>query len=260
MAGNIFGEAGSDIYTRAMSLSPMTSKFTGPLRDLGNLPKGGEPVVETSSEVTVKKVSSGNNASSVDSGEDLRAILKVPSEYIQGDFSDIFLQFGGVLFPYSPQITLESRAEYSSNTPLHSNYPINFYKNSAVSDITVTSTFTVQNDMDAYYYVGAVRILSALTKMRFGNDSRAGSPPPVCRLFAYGEWVLKNVPVVIASVRHDLPDEVDYYTVQIRGQRVSVPTKASVTMTCKPTYSRKEMAVATVDSYIMNSQIGKGYL
>jgi hypothetical protein len=53
---------------------------------------------------------------------------------------------------------------------------------------------------------------------------------------------------------------VDYYTVQIRGQRVSVPTKASVTVTCKPTYSRKEMAVATVDSYIMNSQLGKGYL
>jgi hypothetical protein len=260
MAGDIFGEAGSDIYTRVRGLSPMTSKFAGPLRDLGNVPKGGEPVVEASSEVTVKKVSSGNNATAATEGEDLRAILKVPSEYIQGDFSDIFSRFGGVLFPYSPQITLESKAEYSSNTPLHSNYPINFYKNSGISDISITSTFTVQNDTDAYYYVGAIRILSALTKMRFGNDSRAGSPPPVCRLSAYGEWILKNVPVVIGNVRHDLSDDVDYYTVQIRGQRVSVPTKASVTVTCKPTYSRKEMAVATVDSYIMNSQLGKGYL
>lgn len=233
---------------------------TGPIRDTGNATPGGELPAEVSPEVNVQKVNADNSTSDASDQDELRTIIKVPAEYINGDFSREFSKFGGVLFPYSPQITLENRAEYSSNTPLHSNYPINFYKNSAVSDITITSTFTVQNEDDAYYYVGAIRILSSLTKMKFGNDSKTGSPPPICRLSSYGEWVLKNVPVVIASVRHDLPDDVDFYTCWVRGQRVSVPTKASVTVVCKPTYSRREMAVATVDSYISNSLVGKGYL
>jgi len=233
---------------------------SGPIRDTGNATQGAEKPVEVAPEVTVQKVNSDNSAVDAGGQDELRTIIKVPGSYIQGDFARDFARFGGVLFPYTPQITLESRAEYSSNTPLHSNYAINFYKNSGVSDITITSTFTVQNEDDAYYYIGAIRILSSLTKMQFGNDSKAGSPPPICRLFSYGEWVLKNVPVVVTSVRHDLPDDVDFYTCWVRGQRVSVPTKASVTVTCKPTYSRREMSVATVDSYIKNSLVGKGYL
>lgn len=234
--------------------------LSGPVRDTGNATPGAEAPLDIIPEVTVQKVNADNSTVDSSDQDELRTIIKVPGDYIQGEFAEDFERFGGVLFPYTPQITLESRAEYSSNTPLHSNYPINFYKNSAVSDITITSTFTVQNGIDAYYYLGAIRILSSLTKMRFGNDSRAGSPPPICRLFSYGEWVLKNVPVVITSVRHDLPDDVDFYTCQVRGQRVSVPTKANVTVSCKPTYSRREMSEATVDSYIQNSLIGRGYL
>jgi hypothetical protein len=146
-------------------------------------------------------------------------------------------------------------------TPLHSNYPINFYKNSSISDISLTANFTVQNDDDAYYYLGMVRILTALTKMRFGSEPLAGSPPPICRLFAYGEYVLKNVPVVLTSVRHDLPDDVDFYTTSVLGDgNVSVPIKAAFTLSMKPTYSRAEMLNATVDSYLNNGQPGKGFL
>lgn len=232
----------------------------GPLRDTGNATQGAEAPVAPSTEVEVKKVNSDNSTVDVSDQDELRTILKVPAEYIKGDFAAIFAGFGGVLFPYTPQITLESKAEYSPSGPLHSNYSINFYKNSSVSDISITSIFTVQNAEDAYYYIGAIRILTALTKMKFGNDSRAGSPPPICRLSSYGEWVLKNVPVVITSVKHDLPDDVDFYTTMIRGQRISVPTKATITVSCRPTYSRREMAVATVDSYISSSLIGKGYL
>jgi hypothetical protein len=147
-------------------------------------------------------------------------------------------------------------------TPLHSNYPLNFYKNSGISDITLTAPFTVQNDDDAYYYLGMVRILTALTKMRFGaSDRLAGSPPPVCRLYAYGEYVLKNVPVVITSVRHDLPDDVDFYTTSVLpGETVSVPTKATFTVGLKPTYSRQEMASVTVGAFLNNAVKGQGYL
>lgn len=257
MAENIYG----DWYDApAESTSSPAASSAGPSRDMGGMSKGGEPKTEESPEVKNRQATANNGTKDVRGDQELRTILKVPADYIQGDFAKEFAKFGGVMFPYSPQITLESKAEYSSNTPLHSNYPINFYKNSSVGDITITSTFTVQDEDDAYYYIGAIRILSALTKMRFGNDSMAGSPPPICRLSSYGEWVLKNVPVVVTSVRHDLPDDVDFYKTYVRGQLVSVPTKASVTVACKPTYSRKEMASATVDSYIKNTLIGKGYL
>jgi 3-oxoacyl-[acyl-carrier-protein] synthase II len=64
----------------------------------------------------------------------------------------------------------------------------------------------------------------------------------------------------VLSVKHDLPDDVDFYTTTIRTQRVSVPTKATITVMCKPTYSRKEMMNITVDDILSNSRVGRGYL
>jgi hypothetical protein len=229
---------------------------------MGNATAGAEPPEEQPAEVQNYETNeTGNTATKVSDETDLRAILKVPEMYLSGKFTKIFQQYGGVLFPYTPQITLESKAEYSSLTPLHSNYPINFYKSSGISDITVTANVTVQNDDDAYYYLGMIRILTALTKMRFSSDSLAGSPPPICRFFAYGEYILKNVPVVVTSFRHDLPDDVDFYTSNVLPEgAVSVPTKASFTIGLKPTYSRQEMMGATVSSYLNNSRVGEGFL
>ena len=239
---------------------PRRLDITGPARDTGNATPNAEPPKEEPAKVENQQVAADGSAEQVDDMKDLRAVLKVPSNYLNGVFTQIFANYGGILFPYTPQITLENKAEYSSVTPLHSNYPINFYKSSGVSDISVTAQITVQNQEDAEYYVGMIRILSALTKMRFGDDPLAGSPPPVCRFYAYGEYMLKNVPVVVSSFRHDLPDDCDFFTTYVRGEQVSVPTKASFTINLKPTYSRKEMAQLTSDAFINNKFAGKGYL
>ena len=44
-----------------------------------------------------------------------------------------------------------------------------------------------------------------LTKMPFGDDPNAGSPPPVCRLFAYGDYQLDATPVVVKQFKIDYP-------------------------------------------------------
>lgn len=236
-------------------------RLDGPERDMGDATPGAEPQEDPpAQDVEFQQVDPVGNLKPAGDPNETRAVLKVPPSYLTGTFANKFGKYGGVLFPYTPQITLESKAEYSSQTPIHSNYAINFYKNSQVSDITVTATFTVQNDIDADYYVGALRLLTSLTKMRFGNEANAGSPPPVCRMFAYGEYILKNVPVVITSFRHDLPDDVDFYTTTSDFGAISVPTKATFTIGLKPTYSRAEMMNATVDAYLSNSLAGKGYL
>jgi hypothetical protein len=251
-----------------------TDLSNGPIRDLGNVPPGAQPVTPPPvTEVTTTAMDGNSNSSSSSSSSDLRVKIIVPQDYItpltsggQNELQD----FKGVIFPYTPQITLEHKAEYNTVQPLHSNYPINFYKNSSVADITITGKFTVQNDKDAMVYLATVHLLSALTKMRWGGasgDFDSGSPPPICRLQGYGDFVLKNIPVAIVSFKHDLPDDVDFYTLDKRGNAgspfntASVPIRSTITVVCKPMYSRREMLSASVTKYLNDpAQRSLGYL
>ena len=240
----------------------------GPVRDLANIPSGAEPVVEQrTTEVSVTPI----NQSSDPAYGDLRVRLRVPRDYLTpltvGSWLEELQGFGGVIFPYTPQITLEHKADYGSATPLHSNYAINFYKSSSIPDITITGKFTVQNDKDAMVYLATSHVLSALTKMRFGPDEDAGAPPPVCRLEGYGAFMLKNVPVAITSFKHDLPDDVDFYTFDKRGDTISsfsntsVPVRSTFTIVCKVMYSRQEMLNASVTKYLNDPAFkGQGFL
>ena len=128
-----------------------------------------------------------------ESQQDNRARLVVPFSYIvylkerpniDGAFSVV--ANNGIVFPYTPAISFERTAAWSPQSVIHSNYNFYSYKNSAVSGIRLSAKFTVQNDMDAGVYLSTVLLLNALTKMPVGTDMNAGSPPPVCRLFAYG--------------------------------------------------------------------------
>jgi hypothetical protein len=240
----------------------------GPIRDLADVPAGAEPAVdEGTTQVTVTPM----NQTSDPAANDLRVRIRVPSDYLTpltiGSWLTELQGFGGVIFPYTPQITLEHKADYGSATPLHSNYAINFYKTSSIPDITITGKFTVQNDQDAMVYLATSHVLSALTKMRFGPDEDAGAPPPVCRLEGYGAFMLKNVPVAITSFKHDLPDDVDFYTFDKRGDSgspfgtTSVPVRSTFTIVCKVMYSRQEMLSASVTKYLNDPSFkGQGFL
>jgi hypothetical protein len=243
----------------------------GPNRDLGGVLPGAQPrltvpVVETN--ITTM------NGQSTSRSPDLRVKLRVPNDYLtqftSGSSFGELSALGGIIFPYTPQISFEHKADYSSQTPTHSNYAIHFYKNSSVGDISINGKFTVQNESDALIYISTVHLLRALTKMRFGGpvtsagggrgvvknsaDPDSGAPPPVCRLDAYGEFMLKNVPVVITSFKADLPDAVDFYTLSNRASGVygqtSVPTVSTIQITCKPIYSRAEMQSLSVTGYL----------
>jgi len=197
---------------------------------------------------------------------DLRVKIRVPTTYLTDDFTNSLAGIGGVLFPYTPSIEFEHKADYATQTPLHSNFALNFYKSSSVSPISITGKFTVQNDKDAIFYLSTVHLLRALTKMRFGNDRNAGSPPPVCRLDAYGTFMLQNVPVAISSFKNSLPNNVDFYTLGKEftskyGSEISVPTISEIQVTCLPMYSRDEMRKFTVTDWLSNAATKKkGYL
>ena len=102
-------------------------------------------------------------------------------------------------------------------------------------------------------------------RMRSGGaaagDGDSGAPPPVCRLDAYGDMMLKNVPVVISSFRVELPDSVDYFTYKgmLSGNN-AVPTMSTLAITCLPMYSRNEMQKFSVQNYVNNNYRGQGYI
>jgi len=202
--------------------------------------------------------------------EDTRVKIRVPEDYLmlmtQGLNDEPLGKLGGIIFPYTPSVTYEHKADYSPQTPIHSNYAINFYKNSSIGPISISGKFTVQNEKDATTYLATVHLLRALMKMKFGNEDGAGSPPPVCRLDAYGAFMLKNVPVAITSFKIELPDSVDYFTIgygdEKRYDQTSVPTISTIAITCTPMYSRSEMQKFSVNGWLWSDSEfkDKGYL
>jgi len=221
----------------------------GPARLPSSVPKGAQP--------PTSKVASAQWAGA----KDLRVFLRAPTSYLSSPLVSQLSEFGGILFPYTPSISYDNQVTYGSVNPIHSNYTQYFYKNSSVGNITVTGKFTVQNEKEAIIWLSIQHLLRALTKMRWGNDDQAGAPPPVCRLEGYGDFMLRNVPVVIASFKIDYPDNVDYISVNSGAFKTSlVPTISTISLTLNPSYSRKELQDFSVDAWLSGALKGKGYL
>lgn len=206
------------------------------------------------------------DAFGVQKSADTRVKIRVPISYIsertQGSSTaGLELYYlGGIVFPFTPTISYEMKADYQTITPTHSNFPINFYQRSSLGNITISGKFTVQNEKDAEIYISTITLLRALTKMQTATDMVPGSPPPVCRLDAFGTDMLMNVPVAITSFRIEAAENVDYFTVgkRIGGNDItSVPVISTISVGLTPMYSRKEMMEYSVNGYISSNQLAK---
>lgn len=214
-------------------------------------PGGGNPPASQPVKVNVTSLNNKN-----DGINDHRVKIRVPKNYLTNVLGSLG-NLQGIIFPYTPTINYEFTAQYGDLKPLHSNFPINFYQRSTVSGISISGKFTVESQQDSEIYIATQRLLIALTRMKFGLDSDAGAPPPVCRLDAYGDMFLKNVPVAISSFRVEYPEDVDYYL--NKKFNTSVPTRSTIAVTCIPMYSRNELQKFSVNNYI-TSQDKQGYI
>lgn len=141
----------------------------------------------------------------------------------------------GVVFPYTPSISVTHQAIYNPAQLTHSNYAAQFYQGSEVSDITINGDFTVQNVDEGRYLLAAIYFFRSATKMFFGYDSAgqpSGNPPPIVYLDGYGEHYFPHVPCVITNFTHVLPNEVDYIEIPFTTQKVvdvesSLPTDSN---------------------------------
>jgi hypothetical protein len=116
----------------------------------------------------------------------------------------------GIIFPYTPSIDIQYRANYQEYSPTHSNYQHYFYQGSNVAAIQMTATFTAQDTIEAEYLLAVIHFLKSCSKMFYGNDAQRGSPPPLLYLSGLGEYQFNESPCVVSEFNYNLPNDVNY--------------------------------------------------
>jgi len=164
----------------------------------------------------------------------------------------------GVIFPFVPQIIVNNSANYSAQSPAHTNYPYQVYQNSTIGTINLFGQFSAQTQEEAKYVRAVILFMRLVTKSFRNNDPNAGNPPIILRLTGHGNNLLPNAPVVIQSFDLTLPNSVDYITVA-DTEKDRIPTMTDISITMTPIYSRSDLTTFSMDD-IANGNNLKGFM
>ena len=145
----------------------------------------------------------------------------------------------GVVFPYTPTISVQHSTNYQSQSLTHSNYTNYFYNHSEVQAITIAGDFTVQTQAEGLYVMAVIQFFRSAGKMFYGKSQNAGAPPPVLFLNGYGKLYFPHVPCVLTGFQHTMPQDVDYVSINVQNNKVRLPTNSQINITLQPVYSRK---------------------
>lgn len=240
-------------------------------KDIGKSIRLGLTGIPNGAELPPRDVTTARFAPTGNVGNDWRVKISVPelSTFRTSPLLEPLTQTNNsVVFPITPSIQVSHVANYNAFEPVHSNYPFPQYVNSRIEDISISGEFPVSNEEEARYWVAVTHFFRSVTKMLYGETSNKGAPPPLCKLNGYGDFVFNNVPVVVVSFATDLPNTVDYIRTPIwqnnngiYEQRYSmVPTQSTITITVKPTYSRKKVETFSFDKFVNGDLIDKGFI
>jgi len=146
-------------------------------------------------------------------------LYKDPNIYATQSILIPLIQTDGVIFPYTPSISVSYAASYAPTDVTHSNYTFFSYQNSKVDSINITCDFTAQDTSEANYLLAVIHFFRSATKMFYGQDNspRNGTPPPLCYLSGLGAFQFDEHPLAITGFTYSLPIDVDYI-------RAGIPT------------------------------------
>jgi hypothetical protein len=222
--GKSLGSTVTSAQSAMSSISGVAStvgKLAGALNNLSNpaalvsslrslsLPKGGES--------SVQLANAAAQFGGADTSGDWRVRLSIPTAFNDSPILQPLRDAGGLVFPYTPSIQISSSANYADQAITHQNYQFIHYQNSRADQIQITAPFNVEDGAQALYWLAAIHMLRSSTKMFTGNDPAQGNPPPLLKLNGYGDYVFKNVPVVVKSFSVDLPQDVNYINTSTAG-------------------------------------------
>lgn len=208
-------------------------------------------------------------------------------------------QTQGVVFPYTPQISVTHQANYTPQRLTHSNYPAYAYENSEIQVIQINADFTVQTREEANYLLACIYFFRTATKMFFGAGRDAGNPPPIVFLNGYGTHYFPNVPCLVTQFGHTMPNDVDYVETgsqnsqdfmtgrsngsqfgifsegyndrllnnwntpsnsSISNSSTRVPTSSVLSVALQPIYSKKKTSEFSLESFGRGELISKGFV
>jgi len=229
------------------------------LRGAG-LNANGSQGAQSSAFDTNRAVSPSNNGMSFDA--DWRVRMVLPSALASRLCTGIMepLKGSGVVFPYTPSITVTYAAEWTSQKLTHSNYAAQFYNSSEIQDIQLQGMFTAQNQIEAEMMLAILTFGKMVTKMFFGASTDAGSPPPVLHLYGHGDYQWKKVPVVVKNFTYNLSADVDYIPVKKYGN-TRVPSQIdNMSFTVAPIYSREQVRKFDMKTFASGELIKGGFI
>ena len=247
LAGGLMGLAGS-ISSAAGMLNNILS-----LRRGANLPAGGELFMRQGAAIKLEPGAKN----------DWRVRINAEWNQFNSPLFRLLENTGGVVWPYTPNITVSTKANYNTIDPIHGNYSFQTYKNSVVDDIQISGEFSCETETDAAYWIAATTFFKTATKMFFGKGDLAGNPPIICNLTGYGASVFDKVPVVIKSFSVDLKDDVNYIRCNAFGTNTWVPVLSTITVTVSPVYNRRRLRQFSLKDYASGKtadSTGIGYL
>jgi hypothetical protein len=233
LAGGLMKAAGS-ISAAAGMLNNLLSLKRG-----ANIPKGAEVFATQGQAIQLQPGSK----------DDWRIRITCNWDIFNSLMFDRLKDTGGVVWPYLPNITLSTKAEYNAVNTVHSNYTQYNYKNSVVEDIQISGEFSCETETDAAYWIAATTFFKTATKMFFGQGDNAGNPPLVCNLTGYGASVFDRTPIIIKSFSVDLKDDVNYILCDIYQTRTWVPVLSTISVTVAPVYSREMLRKFDIQDY-----------
>lgn len=145
---------------------------------------------------------------------------KLSTAYVYGFLYGCLNKSCGLIFPYTPTVSVGHQVNYDTTDIFHSNLSTVHYKNSPPPSIGINATFTADTRDNALHMLSALWFLRAVTKCDFGehtgnNDNNyPGLPPPVLYLNGYNQ-IMDNIPVVVESFSYNLPEDKDYVSIGI---------------------------------------------
>jgi hypothetical protein len=137
----------------------------------------------------------------------------------------------GVVFPYTPVVTYNNGAEYTSVQPTHSNQEYYVYTRTPSVQIQISGAFTAQNQQEAAYSLAVMHFCKSMVKMNFGvMDQNRGTPPRTLLLSGYGVYMFNDLPILFKDFSINLDKDVDYVQTILMGANAWVPTYWTLTV------------------------------
>jgi hypothetical protein len=250
LAGGGLGGGLASLATSISSAAGMVNNLLSMVRGK-NLPSGAELF---SKDGTFVKLETG-------SANDWRVKLNANFGLFGSAFKRLS-ETGGFVWPYLPNITVSSKANYAQIDVVHNIQPFQAYKSSQIDDIQISGEFSVENELDAEYWIQATTFLKTATRMFFGTGPNVGNPPIVCNLTGYGARVFAGVPVIVKSFSVDFKDDVAYIKHSLNGAPPTwVPAMSTISVTVSPIYNRTRLRQFNLTEYANGNIVaGQGFI